>query len=107
MAKKSRREFLTKQLKLKLINDLERSRIEEDLKFLKSTMTDRVATFGVKDARFHRKKISCERISKEKTFQKPPSSTSTKKIIQLTKLDEDNEDEDLMPQKSPKRLEEI
>ena len=48
MAKKDK-VSLTKQLKSKLLNNSERNRIEEYLKFVESMMTDRVATSGVKD----------------------------------------------------------
>ena len=48
---KNHEEFLTKQLRLKILSDLERSRIKEDLKFLKNMMTGTVATFEVKDVR--------------------------------------------------------
>ena len=50
------KESLTKQIKSKLLSNSERNRIEEDLKFPESMMTDRVATFGLKDVSFKRKK---------------------------------------------------
>ena len=50
------KESLTKQIKSKLLSNSERNRIEEDLKFPGSMMTDRVATFGLKDVSFKRKK---------------------------------------------------
>ena len=50
------KESLTKQIKSKLLSNSDRNRIEEDLKFPESMMTDRVATFGLKDVRFKRKK---------------------------------------------------
>ena len=49
------KESLTKQLTSKLLSNSERNRIEEDLKFLESMMTDSFATFGVKDVRLERK----------------------------------------------------
>ena len=48
---KNHKESLTKQLTSKLLSNSERNRIEEDLTFLESMMTDRVATFGVNDVR--------------------------------------------------------
>ena len=52
---KNHKEYLTKQLISKLLSNSERNRIVEDLKFHESMMTDRVATFGVKDVRLERK----------------------------------------------------
>ena len=105
---KNHKESLTKRLTSKLLSNSERNMIEEDLKFLKSMMTDIIATFGVKDVRLERKrKISNEIISKGKQIgKKPSSSSSTVKVSSGSsdnQFDDDNEDEDFMPQEKSKR----
>lgn len=58
---KNHKESLAKQLKLKSVSNLERVGQKKASIFLKSMMTDCVATFGVKDVRLHKiRKTSCE-----------------------------------------------
>ena len=59
---KNYKESLTKKLRSKVLGEVERNRIEEDLKFFESMMTDRFATLGKKDIPLERKR----RISNEK-----------------------------------------
>ena len=72
------KESLTKQLTSKLLSNSERNRIEEDLIFFESMITDRVTTFGKKDIRLERKrKISNEKNAKAKQTDQMPSSSSS------------------------------